>query len=95
VLLTLLGVPQDTFTEDYLLSNTYYFDSPAVQAMLKAMPSAEAAIYTPLLEVQASHLQAGFDQVAASYGSIYDYAVHGLGLSPQTIARLRAKLLVG
>ena len=95
VLLTLLGVPEQTVMQDYLLSNTYYFDSPAVQAMLKAMPAAEAAVYTPFMEVQASYLQAGFAQVKASYGSMYDYAVKGLGLSPQTIAKLRAKLLVG
>jgi protein-tyrosine phosphatase len=95
VLLTLLGVPQATVMQDYLLSNTYYFDSPAVQAELKEMPAAEAAVYAPLLEVQASYLQAGFAQVTASYGSMYGYAVHGLGLSPQTIARLRHKLLVG
>ncbi|WP_042417923.1 tyrosine-protein phosphatase [Streptacidiphilus anmyonensis] len=95
VLLTLLGVPQDTVMQDYLLSNTYYFDSPAVQGMLKAMPAGEAAVYTPMLQVQASYLQAGFAQVSASYGSMYDYAVHGLGLRPQTIAKLRAKLLVG
>jgi protein-tyrosine phosphatase len=91
VLLTLLGVPRVTVVQDYLLSNTYYFDSPAVQAELKAMPAA----YAPLLEVQASYLQAGFAQVTASYGSMYGYAVHGLGLSPQTIAKLRHKLLVG
>jgi protein-tyrosine phosphatase len=95
VLLTLLGVPQATVVQDYLLSNTYYFDSPAVQAELKAMPAAESAVYAPLLEVQASYLQAGFAQVTASYGSMYRYAVHGLGLSPQTIAKLRHKLLVG
>ena len=95
VLLTLLGVPEQTVMQDYLLSNTYYYDSPAVQAMLKAMPAAEAAVYAPMLEVQASYLQAGFAQVKASYGSMYDYAVHGLGVSPQTIAKLRAKLLVG
>jgi protein-tyrosine phosphatase len=95
VLLTLLGVPQATVMQDYLLSNTYYFDSPAVQAELNAMPAAEAAVYAPLLEVQASYLQAGFAQVTASYGSMYGYAVHGLGLSPQTIAKLRHKLLVG
>jgi protein-tyrosine phosphatase len=95
VLLTLLGVPQATVTQDYLLSNTYYFDSPAVQAELKEMPAAEAAVYAPLLEVQASYLQAGFAQVTARYGSMYGYAVHGLGLSPQTIAKLRHKLLVG
>ena len=95
VLLTLLGVPHATVVQDYLLSNAYYFDSPAVQAELKAMPAAESAVYAPLLEVQASYLQAGFAQVTASYGSMYGYAVHGLGLSPQTIAKLRHKLLVG
>jgi protein-tyrosine phosphatase len=95
VLLTLLGVPRATVVQDYLLSNTYYFDSPAVQAELKAMPAAESAVYAPLLEVEASYLQAGFAQVTASYGSMYGYAVHGLGLSPQTIAKLRHKLLVG
>jgi protein-tyrosine phosphatase len=93
VLLTLLGVPQSTVMQDYLLSNTYYFDSAAVQAELRAMPAAEAAIYTPMLEVEASYLQAGFDEVEAGYGSMYGYAVKGLGLSPRTIAELRAKLL--
>jgi protein-tyrosine phosphatase len=63
VILTLLGVPQSTVMQDYLLSNTYYLDSPAVQAMLAAMPSAEAAVYTPFMEVEPSYLQAGFDQV--------------------------------
>ena len=95
VLLTLLGVPQATVMQDYLLSNTYYFDSPAVQAELSEMPAAESAVYAPLLEVHASYLQAGFAQVTASYGSMYGYAVHGLGLSPQTIVKLRHKLLVG
>ncbi|HTJ71176.1 MAG TPA: tyrosine-protein phosphatase [Actinospica sp.] len=77
---------------DYLLGNTYYFDSAAVQAELKAMPAAEAGIYTPMPEVEASYLQAGSDQVKAGYGSMYAYAVKGLGLSPRTIAELRAKL---
>ena len=95
VILTLLGVPESTVMQDYLLSNQYYFDSAAVQAMLNAMPAAEAAVYTPFMEVESSYLQAGFDQVKTSYGTMYDYAVKGLGLSPQTIQKLRAKLLVG
>jgi protein-tyrosine phosphatase len=95
VILTLLGVPEQTVMRDYLLSNTYYFDSAAVQAELAAMPAAEAAVYTPFMEVEPSYLQAGFDQVKQSYGSMYEYAVKGLGLSPQTIAKLRARLLVG
>ena len=95
VLLSLLGVPQSTITQDYLLSNTYYLNSPAVQAELKAMPAAEATIYEPLLAVDASYLNAGFQQVNTSYGSMYNYAVHGLGLSPATIAKLQAKFLEG
>lgn len=95
VLLTLLGVDRDTVTQDYLLSNTYFLDSPAVQAQLAAMPPAQAAIYKPAMEVRASYLDAGFDEVAKDYGSMYDYAVKGLGLSPQTIAKLRARMLRG
>jgi protein-tyrosine phosphatase len=95
VLLTLLGVPQHTVMQDYLLSNKYYFDSPAVQAELAALPTAERAIYTPLLEVQPAYLRAGLEQVKASYGSMYGYAVKGLGLSPRTIAKLRHRLLAG
>lgn len=93
VVLTLLGVPQSTVMQDYLLSNQYYFDSPAIQAMLAAMPAAQAAVYTPFMEVESSYLQAGFDQVETSYGTMYNYAVHGLGLSPQTIQKLRERLL--
>jgi protein-tyrosine phosphatase len=95
VLLTLLGVPQRTVMQDYLLSNKYYFDSPAVQAMLAALPTAERAIYSQLLDVQPAYLRAGFEQVKASYGSMYDYVVKGLGVSPRTIARLRDRLLAG
>ena len=94
VILTLLGVPESTVMQDYLLSNTYYYDSAAVQAMLAAMPAAEAAVYTPFMEVESSYLQAGLDQVKSSYGTMYDYAVKGLGLSPQTIQKLRERLLV-
>ena len=59
------------------------------------MPAAEATIYEPLLAVDASYLNAGFQQVKTSYGSMYNYAVHGLGLSPATIAKLQAKFLEG
>ncbi len=67
---------------------------PRLHAGTEAVPRLSPARHTAL-EVQASYLQAGFAQVTASYGSMYGYAVHGLGLSPQTIAKLRHKLLVG
>jgi protein-tyrosine phosphatase len=95
VLLTLLGVPEKRVKADYLLSNDYYFESPAVQAQLAAMPPAQAAIYRHLMDVEPEYLQAGFDQVRDSYGTMAAYARKGLGLSAATIKQLRTKLLVG
>ncbi len=95
VLLTLLGVDRDTVMRDYLLSNQYYYDSPAVQASLAALPPAQANIYRHLSDVEPSYLQAGLDQVRTSYGSMENYAVKGLGLSSQTLKDLRSRLLVG
>jgi len=95
VLLTLLGVPEKTVMDDYLLSNTYYLDSPGVQAMLASMPPAQAAIYQHFMDVEPEYLQAGLDQVKETYGSMEAYARQGLGLSARTLAQLRAKMLVG
>ncbi|NMO55425.1 tyrosine-protein phosphatase [Actinoplanes sp. TBRC 11911] len=95
VLLTLLGVPSDVVMKDYLLSNTYYFNSPGVQQTLASLPPATAAIYTHLLDVEPQYLQAGLDQVKATYGSMTGYALRGLKLSPLTLALLKAKLLTG
>ncbi len=95
VILTLLGVPAKTVMSDYLLSNTYFYDSPAVQAMLSALPAAKSAIYGHILDVKPAYLQAGLDQVAASYGSMDIYVRQGLGLSNATVARLRHRLLTG
>jgi protein-tyrosine phosphatase len=95
VILTLLGVPARTVISDYLLSNTYYYDSPAVQATLSALPAAKSAIYGRMLDVEPAYLQAGLDQVAASYDSMCDYVHQGLGLSDATVAKLRHRLLTG
>ncbi|MFT4081893.1 MAG: tyrosine-protein phosphatase [Nocardioides sp.] len=94
-LLTLLGVPDRTVMKDYLLSNTYYYESAAVQEMLAALPEAQREIYTPFMQVRASYLDAGLDRVEEEYGSMRNYFVEGLGLSHATIARLEDRLLVG
>ena len=57
------------------------------------MPAAQAAVYAPLLQVRTAYLRAGLDQVKTSYGSMDNYAVKGLHLSPQIIAKLRSRLL--
>ena len=95
VILTLLGVPASTVMTDYLLSNAYYYDSPAVQAQLSALPAAKSAIYGRLLAVEPAYLQAGLDQVSASYGSMVNYVHQGLGQGNATMAKLQHRLLTG
>ncbi|QAY71487.1 tyrosine-protein phosphatase [Xylanimonas protaetiae] len=92
VLLTVLGVDEQTVMDDYLLSNTYFLNTPAVQAQLDAMgPYRE--VYAPFMAVDSSYLQAGLDRVAQEYGSMEAYLTKGLGLSHGTIQQLRQRLL--
>lgn len=95
VLLTLLGVSAETVMADYLLSNTYYLNSPEVQEGLSHLPAHIRAIYEPLLAVRAAYLQAGLDRVAEEFGSMRAYAIEGLGLTPALLERLEDTMLVG
>src|SRR5262249_39063314 len=82
-LLSILGVPRAPIVHDSLLSNDSR--SPPTAAPLAAMPAAAQPIYAPLLGVSKSFLQAGFDQVDETYGSMDAYATKGLHLSAKTI----------
>ncbi|WP_175650662.1 tyrosine-protein phosphatase [Pseudomonas sp. Marseille-P9899] len=91
VLLNIAGVDSGTIMSDYLATNDY--TAARVAATLAAMPSSMAAIYGPMLGVQASYLQAGLDEVTAQYGSMDNYLKEGLGLSQETIYVLRGKMV--
>ena len=91
VLLSIAGVDNATIMNNYLATNDY--TAARVAATLAAMPPAMAAIYAPLLGVEASYLQAGLDQVSAQYGSMDNYLKQGLGLSQETLYVLRAKMV--
>lgn len=91
VLLSIAGVDSATIMSDYLATNDY--TAARVAATLAHMPAGMAAIYAPLLGVQASYLQAGLDQVVAEYGSMDNYLKQGLGLSQETIYVLRGKMV--
>ncbi|WP_339487518.1 tyrosine-protein phosphatase [Pseudomonas sp. EL_65y_Pfl2_R95] len=94
ILQTLAGVDQATVMADYLATNTYTAERvAATYAQLNALSPEMAAAYQPLLGVQASFLQAGLDQVVASYGSMDNYLKQGLGLDQETIYVLRGKLV--
>ncbi|EIK96200.1 protein tyrosine/serine phosphatase [Pseudomonas sp. M47T1] len=91
VLLSIAGVNTSTIMANYLATNDY--TATRVAATLAALPSSMAAIYEPLLTVDASYLQAGLDEVTALYGSMDNYLKEGLGLSQATIYVLRAKMV--
>lgn len=95
LLLGIAGVPRETITADYLLSNEYSADT--IRATLDQITAAKgpeaAEIYRQLIGVDASYLEASFAEVDANYGSFDRYLVDGLGLSTSTVAKLRLKLL--
>lgn len=91
MLLSIAGVDEGTIMENYLATNDY--TRQRVAATLAMMPSAMAAIYEPLLGVEASYLQAGLDEITREYGSVDNYLKQGLGLSQETLYVLRGKMV--
>ncbi|WP_085703738.1 tyrosine-protein phosphatase [Pseudomonas sp. B15(2017)] len=91
VLQSIAGVDNTTIMSNYLATNDY--TAARVAKTLAMMPPSMAAVYAPLLGVEASYLQAGLDQATAQYGSIDNYLKQGLGLSQETIYVLRGKMV--
>ncbi|MEM5344479.1 tyrosine-protein phosphatase [Paraburkholderia azotifigens] len=96
LLLSIANVPFDVIMQDYLLSNTYLANSISVRVEARRQESGDlaASVEKTLASVQASYLQASFDQVQASYGTMSGYLTRGLGLTQSTIDTLRDRLLL-
>lgn len=92
-LLTALGVPRATVEADYLASNDYR--RAANDAILSHLPAQQAAVYKPLLDVRPEYLNAGYDEVEATYGSFDRYLKDGLGIDARELKQLKKDLLVG
>ncbi|MFI8998471.1 tyrosine-protein phosphatase [Streptomyces sp. NPDC053542] len=95
LLLHAVGVPATTATDDFLLSNTFRAEADRKtreqlgQAGLMENPD----LLIPLQEVREDYLQAALDQAEQDYGGLDGYLTDGLGLTPSTLAGLRARLL--
>jgi protein-tyrosine phosphatase len=96
ILLSIANVPLDVIMQDYLLTNTYSAASinAKVAAIQAESGAAAATLDAPFFSVQDSYLQAGFDQVQASYGTMSSYLTVGLGLSQSIIDTLHDRLVV-
>lgn len=91
VLQSIAGVSHDDIMANYLATNDY--TAARVNATVAMLPDSMKATYGSLLGVQGSWLQAGLDQVVASYGSMDNYLKEGLGLDQATIYVLRGKMV--
>ena len=93
LVLTALGVPYDTVRQDFLLSN----GAPGMETLqanlsgpLARLPADVAA---PIVGVDGSYLDSAFAQIRQDYGSVEGYLDKELGVGPQQIAALRARML--
>ena len=103
LILTALGVPQETIMQDYLLSNTHYAaniasfsqrhgdERDATSAMMSRLPADVTAVF---MGVSPEYLQAAMDSMTAEHGSVMGYLQHELGLSADDINTLRNRLLM-
>jgi protein-tyrosine phosphatase len=89
-LLTLFDVPYDVVMEDYLRSNDYII--PAYQDVIDAFVAGggEAEIPLAILGVKREYLEAAFDEMETTYGTIENYFSEGLGIDAAGQEALRA-----
>lgn len=79
--------------KDYLLSNDYWYNSPGIQAWLASLPEAQRVIYNEFTFLRPSYLRAGLDEVESQYGTMENYVITGLGVSPDTVKALKKRML--
>ncbi|MFI0366319.1 tyrosine-protein phosphatase [Actinomadura sp. 1N219] len=93
VILRLLGVPEKTVIDDYLLSNKYLAADHEQTYAYLASKGIDVELIRPLMEQRAAYIEAFFDGVRSSYGSLEGYLHEGLGLDQRAITNLRRTLL--
>lgn len=93
VLLELLGVAREDIFDEYLLTNTQILPLTAPMYATYAANGGDPDELRPLLGVEAGYLEAAFDEMTATFGTVEGYFTDGLGLAASFIADLRAELV--
>jgi protein-tyrosine phosphatase len=90
---TLLGVSPEDVMEDFLASNRYVL--PKYQARIEefAAKGGDASLLLPVLSVFPEYLEASFEEVRRTHGSIEGYFAEGLGLDDRAQQTLRDRFL--
>ncbi|BCA53237.1 protein-tyrosine-phosphatase [Nitrospira sp. KM1] len=79
-LLTLLGVPRETVMADYMRSNEYLLPDYRKTIQAFAAGGGERGIALAIFGVKREYLEAAFDEMQRSYGTIENYFSDGLGI---------------
>jgi len=87
MILSTLGVPTETIYEDYLLTNEHWKLRVSLPSSLT--PEAQTAFRAARRE----YLDAAFEEIAESHGTVGAYVEDALGINEEARERLRAHLL--
>lgn len=92
-LLLLLGVPDGSVLEDFMLSDRLALASFTPLVELFASRGGDPDMLRPILGVEPAYLGAALDQLETSFGSIEAWFADALGIDADVQERLRARLL--
>jgi protein-tyrosine phosphatase len=92
LLLRVLGVPQGTVLEDYLLTNDYFFAGYKWNLMLARLVKGKrfSDALKGFMCAEARYFSAAFDTIERKYGSFELYIRDGIGLSAADVERFKA-----
>lgn len=93
LLLGLLGVPDDTIVDDFVLSNEFNREHNEETYAFLASKGVDIDLIRPLTEQSASKIQPVLDAVNNEYGGWDGFATTVLGLDGDTVTKLRDTLL--
>ncbi|EEL49991.1 MULTISPECIES: tyrosine-protein phosphatase [Bacillus cereus group] len=96
LVLLLLGVPEETVMQDYLLSNGFREKlNQKMMAFLGAKLQNEESkeILGAMFEARAEYLQAAIDEIKRAFGNVENYAETGLGFTKDQLENMKALLL--
>jgi protein-tyrosine phosphatase len=97
LVLAALGIPREVILEDYMLTE-HCFDRSCELLLndnyLGLFAQVEREVWEPLMRVHADYLNAMFDGLTESRGSVANYLAQDLGVDAACLNRLRSHLLV-
>ncbi len=96
MVLSALGVARETILEDYMLTDQFFEQSCDMMIGTGGaglFSKVDRAVWEPLMRVHPDYLNAMFDQVQESHGSVERYLNEQLGVDQEQIERLRTQLL--